>query len=571
MNTPVIFLSFANDQTEHLPFLKEESRSIYRALQSLHDKRFIEIYREESADIDGLFEDFNRFKDRLVIFHYSGHAGSKQLRLEGQAAGAEGLAGLFSEQKDTLRLVFLNGCSTLAQVADLHRLGVKAVIATSSPVADSKAFDFAVAFYKALSNHSTLEQSFQRAVNLLKTKYQEQAPVATIQTRSIGVEETSAELAWGLYVRAGDDSVLQWKLPQISVTPPREVPPGYQVNQGILDILAAMEKHNPAIFIQEPRARERKAPVTIRENFPWPMSAQIRMLFANTESMNRHGMPRLRQLIESYVATTRFLAFSMLSQLWDSQYEKSDLKGLDMEDLTHATFDNHRFYDYLHLLRNCHDILLQNNITPFITEISASIARISEGGSSFENYRFIESVRLRLLNQEIAENEVAKLCTECEAVLTELLVNAAFLSKYKLLTIKDIKVFSPKRLAREFIHHYAELNTVSREDIWVDDLPLPKPTNSHSVLLTPRNEPEEIVRYLDLSPFVIDKSTFMGAQSPAIYVFLYAQDGILYFQSVDTDVNVLPNESDILRIDSGMKEYELLWNQFDLFTKDQTQ
>jgi hypothetical protein len=66
----------------------------------------------------------------------------------------------------------------------------------------------------------------------------------------------------------------------------------------------------------------------------------------------------------------------------------------------------------------------------------------------------------------------------------------------------------------------------------------------------------------------MDKSTFLGAQAPAVYAFDYMQDGSLFFKSVDTDINAPNNESDLLQINAAAKEYELVWNQFDLFTKD---
>lgn len=53
-------------------------------------------------------------------------------------ANANGLARLLG-QRPNLQLVFLNGCSTEGQVAELLAQGVKVVIATDAPVNDRKA------------------------------------------------------------------------------------------------------------------------------------------------------------------------------------------------------------------------------------------------------------------------------------------------------------------------------------------------------------------------------------------------------------------------------------------------
>ena len=155
MENPIIFLAFSNSQDDYLTMLKRESKSINRALESLEDKNLIKIVREESADLDTIFHNFNRFKDEVVIFHYAGHASGKNLEFEGNTGNADGLANLFSQQKN-LKLVFLNGCSTKAQVDKLMELGIPAVIATAVPINDIKAMEFGEQFYRALANKSTI-------------------------------------------------------------------------------------------------------------------------------------------------------------------------------------------------------------------------------------------------------------------------------------------------------------------------------------------------------------------------------------------------------------------------------
>ena len=67
MEQPVIFLAFSNSQDDYLKNLKQESKQIFRALESLDDKGLIKIVREESADLESIFYNFNQYKDRIVL------------------------------------------------------------------------------------------------------------------------------------------------------------------------------------------------------------------------------------------------------------------------------------------------------------------------------------------------------------------------------------------------------------------------------------------------------------------------------------------------------------------------
>ncbi|MBP9077502.1 MAG: CHAT domain-containing protein, partial [Haliscomenobacter sp.] len=161
---PIFFFAFANEEGRFLELLKQESSAVYNALYPVEEQGRLLIAREESLSSDELFLAFRRYKDRMFIFHFAGHAGSDVLGLEDLEANASHVADLLAEQKDSLKLVFLNGCATLNQVARLQELGIKAVIATSRPVEDDKAQFFAEEFYKNLATGNfTLKESFLQA------------------------------------------------------------------------------------------------------------------------------------------------------------------------------------------------------------------------------------------------------------------------------------------------------------------------------------------------------------------------------------------------------------------------
>ena len=179
---PVLFFAFANEEGRFLEYLKRESSAVNQALLPVDAKGFIKVVREESTELNDLFRFFQAYKDRMAVFHFAGHAGSQQLNLEDQTAGMQQLAQLIAEQKDTLRLVFLNGCATAGQVQFLHRLGIPVVIATHCAVEDPQAQVFAARFYTALANHYSLEGAFLHAKTYVELKYDQRVNIYQVSS-----------------------------------------------------------------------------------------------------------------------------------------------------------------------------------------------------------------------------------------------------------------------------------------------------------------------------------------------------------------------------------------------------
>ncbi|WP_131811861.1 CHAT domain-containing protein, partial [Paraglaciecola hydrolytica] len=223
---PIVFLAFANDFDNHLNALKDESRNIFRSLQGLEQDHVLAIHREESAQVDELYNDLLVYDGQIVIFHYAGHADGSMLQLEGAATGADGsagaggIAGLLGQQR-SLKLVFLNGCATKDQVKLLHKAGVPAVIATAVKINDSKATCLSTAFYAALASGQSIYEAFDSAQNYIEAKFSTSGEHPLKITRqpnfSFAEEETEPqnyEFEWTLYTRPDAEADLkQWRLP----------------------------------------------------------------------------------------------------------------------------------------------------------------------------------------------------------------------------------------------------------------------------------------------------------------------------------------------------------------------
>jgi hypothetical protein len=212
MNKPVFFFAFANQEGRPLESLVEEENAIVQSLSPLDAFDFIDLENQGSTSIEKLFQKVISFQNRLTLFHYGGHAGEALLELEGKAAQAEGLAGLLGREQN-LQLVFLNGCSTKGQVQLLLEKGIKAVIATHSPINDTLAKDFAIQFYKSMSSRRSIGNAFQDAVDRLKTENRTPGQEVIVHRAASfeGEEEIRQEFPWGLFLK--EEDVLNWSIP----------------------------------------------------------------------------------------------------------------------------------------------------------------------------------------------------------------------------------------------------------------------------------------------------------------------------------------------------------------------
>lgn len=169
---PVIFLAFANDRVERSRYLRNlpaELRQIRQALEPAVEAGLCELVTLANATVSEILDVFQkkRYKDRIAVFHYGGHADGYQLLLESetgkhQIAHGKGLVSFLGNQT-SLKLVFLNGCSTEQQAEELSDVGVPMVIGTASSIADEIAAQLAIRFYKGLANGAGINRAWKEA------------------------------------------------------------------------------------------------------------------------------------------------------------------------------------------------------------------------------------------------------------------------------------------------------------------------------------------------------------------------------------------------------------------------
>ena len=258
-NQPPLILSvYANDRVDparHLRNLSAEVGRIRDALKPAELAGLCQVLVEANASTERIFSLFqdSRYRNRIAILHYAGHANGYQLLLESASAApsiahAAGLAAFLGEQRG-LELVFLNGCSTAQQVQGLLDASCPVVIATSQAIEDQVAMDFAVRFYEGLGGGAALESAFNAAVAAINT--QSGSDMRALYWGSATEVATLTERApWELRIKPGADRARHWNFPDAAGDPLFGLPalPRLDLPEGPFRYLDWFEREHTEVF-----------------------------------------------------------------------------------------------------------------------------------------------------------------------------------------------------------------------------------------------------------------------------------------------------------------------------------
>ncbi|PHN07530.1 CHAT domain-containing protein [Flavilitoribacter nigricans] len=548
MRPPVIFLAFANDQDAHLPLLEAERKAIKGHLIPLASQQYFQLFDESTTSREDLIRYLSEFNDRVVLFHYAGHADSDQIILTNGGADAGGVAQALALQ-DNLKLVFLNGCSTYEQVKALLAQGVDAVIATRVPIGDGSAMEFADVFYKSLTTQHTLEEAFRMAAaNYLMEKGEN---VGIYRGQGLEGQEETEELPWGLYTADEAAETLSWKLPRESAASLIVRGAGFRyqtgtVNQKIIETLAnSIAPYSEAVrdLIENARRRDRSPKirdlrVAVIDSFPTPLGTHLRKLLLSEEISTE----RLRRIVNVYRVSAELLAYTLLSQVWDALQENPDLR-IPEDQLVHLqAFLNldaaqAQTYDFVQLIRALGDVYETLKIPYFIKEFSDLRTAFYQDESLQKAYQFLEEMRAEL-RATITADEIESFCVQAEDHLCELFKHLGFSAKYKLVTIKSIEVEKRRFEPPSYRHNMVILDRITAAFGVLDEvLNFDSHTENDSVVLVPTED--TLSPFLNLSPFIVDENALLGQQNSKVFFYRYSNDGNLYYQLTDNLKDIL--------------------------------
>lgn len=270
MPSPVILLAFANERTggsQYLRNLPQEQHLIRKSLEKAEDNGLCEVVVLPNATLDQLVETFQRqkYRDRIAVFHYGGHAGSFKLLLEDaegktRPAHAEGLIPFLARQRG-LKLVFINGCHSGDQAQALTDGGIPAVIGTSNAIDDEVATELAAGFYRSLGEGMPLENAWQETVFRIKagqgsgnlSRFYHKGPAAGASRSVVALDLNAAydQFPWRLHVRPGAEAIRDWNLPAEADDPYfglPAIPPNYNLPEEPYRFLGRYTNADAGIF-----------------------------------------------------------------------------------------------------------------------------------------------------------------------------------------------------------------------------------------------------------------------------------------------------------------------------------
>lgn len=254
---PVIFLCFANDRVDGVAYLRDlprERRGVSNILDTAGKAGLCEVIVKPDVTIKDIYDVFKdeRYRNRIAIFHFAGHANCYQLLLESIEGGlttahGEGLASFLGRQNG-LKLVFLNGCSSELHSLELILNGIPAVIGTSQAINDGIATQLSLQFYDGIVRGFPIERAWNDAVDFIKTDK------GTYDFRNFyrqAKKETEDCFPWNIFYKPGGEKVKDWNLPEAADNPLfglPEIPESYGVPESPFLFLRRYEREHAKVF-----------------------------------------------------------------------------------------------------------------------------------------------------------------------------------------------------------------------------------------------------------------------------------------------------------------------------------
>lgn len=577
MPKPVIFLAFANDKEDNAKYLRNldaERKGIKNALLPLEKEGYAEVVEKVGASLSEIFDVFqdNRYQNRIVGFHYGGHADGYQLLLEtlsvvedaasgsgkNNVVGGEGISKLLADQK-SLKFAFFNGCSTKA-FANALQNALPVVISTESSIDDKVATDLAIRFYKGLAENLTIPKAYQQALGFLTSQYGR-------ETRGLyrkELTEVPKAAPWTLLLNTLRRSeVDKWTLKPSTEAQKEGEAAAEQVNQFLVEPLyEALALHQPELLARNEWKNKdlRRIKLVIIESFPYPISVNLRKLFSNTPEIMAFSEARIRQLLQTYYDTRNFLAIVLLSELWEIQTRNAgfmiDSSVLEQIKTFLSQTTNARQESAWELCKSLLGEIEFGGENLFVSELADLLSVMKDENSQWHKAcQFLDGQDFKL-----NVGEAKKVILESEEHLAVILRHLAFWVKYKLQVVKNIlfhKVRTQEATYQHSILFFNHQNEALSEDERQEAQFF---TDSRSVILHKSQTPIP-KEYLNLSPFFIDLNSFRGAVNAQLYYYAgQVSAEKLQYQSID-------NQS-LIEIDRHNEFFEvkmlfdIFWNNF---------
>jgi len=253
--------------------------------------------------------------------------------------------------------------------------------------------------------------------------------------------------------------------------------------------LEAMEEDDEELDIRE------LADLIIR-NYPWIIGVELRRLFSGSlRSLNRE---RLEQLLFSIHRSLQFLGFVLIIELYEKVCKKEITLSKEFQQELKSRFVELSSEDFIWIIREVSNLLDSSGTGRFIPQIADHL------NSEFYNQLDFELPQ-RLPSGEYSfgysEEEMASQCFEFQNKLKFILARLSFITQYKLVTIKEIKVLKHRHHDALF-EHWMDILSSANSEFSSKEEKFDTYADSNAVLLMKSlKKPQD---FLNLSPLIID-------------------------------------------------------------------
>lgn len=285
------------------------------------------------------------------------------------------------------------------------------------------------------------------------------------------------------------------------------------------------------------------------KNFPWPIGVELRRLFSGT--MWQLDRMRLDQIFKTIERSMQFISFLMIAQLWQDKKDDNVKVPESFSKDFESRFSVLSLGNFTWLIRSIGTFYAKQGIPWFIEEIGTNFDKQFYSALDFW---VPERNDIGHYQINLTQEEIEKRCVEYEEKLKFILFRMAFLAKYRLVSVREIKVNKPKFQEASFLHKIELLNS-SDSDFTASEVEETKYAESNSVLMM--KSIKTLGEYLNLSPLIIDtkgevldkKEKFRIKKD----VFMYTKirnDHLMYLGTEVTekcDLRALSNYETLLR------------------------
>lgn len=579
----VLYFAFSNSQTSPLPNLQTEYSRLQDILAPRAYRQDFYLNMHPFASIPHVCRTIALYRERLVLFHYSGHADRDILLLEEELARAEGLVHLLGKCPK-LKLVFLNGCSTDGMVGALLNAGVKLVIATSAKVDDITASKFSICFYEGLERGETIDQAFELAKGMIQT-----GVALTIHRDILLLDDDTRQARWGLFYKSEQEkTAVSTKLPQATYTHPN---PHFEPNRLLLDTLYETlgsihpevrnikERESQGDFVEEGDKQ-----IAILNALPIPIAEHLRKLLcpAGTEvdGFDRVSLRRLEQITTVYHLSMELLTFTLIAQIWEVLLDKEEGEvwlPVELQDSIHSylayTQPGRKSFDHIPFIRQLRQYLDEQKVDYFVQDLGAMVEQFHKKEAFGTACDYLYFVRRQVSTGQIGNADISEMCQRAEHSLSTFLAELGFLAKYTLASVKNIDILKFRHQKQATYNH--ALVRLMRVMGKLDDkhYVLDKFMDNRAVMLikevglTKEKEKNQFrgqeLSFLSLAPFVIDENAFIDNTDISKLYFFSTMDtehGYYYYQYVKK-----PEEDTLLEVSAATPLFKVVKEQFDVF------